>query len=748
MSNWIEHAAARPRADRPRRRRHRTPIRLAAAGAVVLAVAATASPAAAQDDAMQLISGSGDASNVGTDSGASADGSAYVFETAESSAPRFRPRFRGPRRSTRPRNVPGIGDTDGLNDIYRAQGGKITLLTGNNPAASGGADVYLDATSADDSRVIFETSENVPGTGDTDDLVDVYEAEGGRINLLSGSNPAGSGGKDVLFEDASADGRSVFFTTSENVPVIGDTDDLVDVYRATAGGFLDLMTNSNPAASGGKDARFDGLSDDGGKVFFQTSENVAATADTDGLVDVYRGNGPLTAFTLISSNNPAATGGKDAYFIGALQGGDVVYSVTEENVPNTGDTDDLVDGYVRIATPSFNAVARETGSNPAAAGGKDAFLERVGPDGTLVFTTTEDVPGTGDTDGLGDIYLIKGGQTSLLTGSNPASAGGATALFYDAGVTSDLSSVYFLTTEDIPNSGDNDGLDDFYRADANGIALVTGSNPAASGGKNVGVTSGPRHNVSADGKRFFFQSEEDIPGTGDTDGLPDVFRAQDGKITLLSGSNPAGSGGSGAGYTDAASDGSRVFFTTPERIPGTGDNDDGRDVYTFGPLPPTSGGTTGGDGTATTTGDGGATVTGGDGAQDASGSTTPTADHDPAVVSRLRVRPARLVAATSGASITRLTRKPGASVTYALSQDATIRFAVQRRGRRRAPLAGSFAHSGHAGTNAFRFTGRLRNRPLRPGRYTLVATATDGAGNTSKPVTARFTVVKKRQRST
>ena len=188
MSNWIEHAAARPRADRPRRRRHRTPIRLAAAGAVVLAVAATASPAAAQDDAMQLISGSGDASNVGTDSGASADGSAYVFETAESSAPRFRPRFRGPRRSTRPRNVPGIGDTDGLNDIYRAQGGKITLLTGNNPAASGGADVYLDATSADDSRVIFETSENVPGTGDTDDLVDVYEAEGGRINLLSGSN--------------------------------------------------------------------------------------------------------------------------------------------------------------------------------------------------------------------------------------------------------------------------------------------------------------------------------------------------------------------------------------------------------------------------------------------------------------------------------------------------------------------------------------------------------------------------------
>jgi hypothetical protein len=89
-----------------------------------------------------------------------------------------------------------------------------------------------------------------------------------------------------------------------------------------------------------------------------------------------------------------------------------------------------------------------------------------------------------------------------------------------------------------------------------------------------------------------------------------------------------------------------------------------------------------------------------------------------------------------------------ALVTYTLSEDATVRFAVRRRGARRARLAGSFTHSGHAGANAFRFTGRLRNRRLRPGRYTLVATATDRDGNTSKPVAARFTVVKKRVRST
>src|SRR4051794_26957340 len=588
---------------------------LAGAAVVVLALAASATPAVAGDpEGIHLVSGSGGASDVGTDAGASADGSAYVFDTTE--------------------NIPGTGDTDGLNDIYLAQGGRITLLSGSNPASSGGADVDLEDESADDGRVIFETPENVPGTGDTDNLTDVYEAEGGKISLLSGSNPAGAGGKDASYEDATADGSAVVFTTTENVPGSGDTDNLDDVYRVTTGGFLTLMSNSNPLGSDGRPASYAGLSDDGSKVFFETSENVPGTADSDGLVDVYRSDGEFTAKTLITSNYPAANGGKDAHFAGAVDGGDVVYFVTEENVPNTGDTDDLADVYARIASPGVNGTVLETGSNPAASGGKDAYFVQLAPDASLLFSTTEDVPGTGDTDGLADLYLIKGGQTSLLTGSTPASAGGAPVSYLPRGGTSDLSSVYFLTTQNMPDTGDQDGLADFYRVDASGIHLVSGNNPAGSGGKDVLTGGLGRRNVSRDGTSFIFQSEENIPGTGDTDGLGDVFRAQDGKTTLLSGSNPAGSGGSSALYTDASSDGSRVFFTTPEPIPDTGDNDDGRDVYEFGPLPPTSGGTTGGDGTATTTGEGGPAAAG-DGAQDASGSTTQSADRAPAVVSRL-----------------------------------------------------------------------------------------------------------------
>jgi hypothetical protein len=58
-------------------------------------------------------------------------------------------------------------------------------------------------------------------------------------------------------------------------------------------------------------------------------------------------------------------------------------------------------------------------------------------------------------------------------------------------------------------------------------------------------------------------------------------------------------------------------------------------------------------------------------------------------------------------------------------------------------LKGSFSRTGKAGLNNFRFTGRLRARKLRPGRYRLVMVATDPAGNRSKPKRTKFRVVRR-----
>ena len=109
-------------------------------------------------------------------------------------------------------------------------------------------------------------------------------------------------------------------------------------------------------------------------------------------------------------------------------------------------------------------------------------------------------------------------------------------------------------------------------------------------------------------------------------------------------------------------------------------------------------------------------------------------------------------------------RKPiGTRVTFRLSEAASVAFKVERarpgrrvarrcvrptrrnRKRRRCTRyvlqRGSFTVAGAAGETHFRFTGRLRGRKLRPGRYRLVAVATDGDGNRSAAKRAGFRVV-------
>jgi uncharacterized delta-60 repeat protein len=107
----------------------------------------------------------------------------------------------------------------------------------------------------------------------------------------------------------------------------------------------------------------------------------------------------------------------------------------------------------------------------------------------------------------------------------------------------------------------------------------------------------------------------------------------------------------------------------------------------------------------------------------------------------------------------------GATIRYGLSEAATTTFTVERattgrrvgrrcvrttrrnRSRRKCTryvrVRGSFTHQGTAGTNRFRFSGRLRNRKLAVARYRLVAVAADAAGNKSAAKRRNFRIVRR-----
>jgi hypothetical protein len=131
-------------------------------------------------------------------------------------------------------------------------------------------------------------------------------------------------------------------------------------------------------------------------------------------------------------------------------------------------------------------------------------------------------------------------------------------------------------------------------------------------------------------------------------------------------------------------------------------------------------------------------------------------------LARLRVSPSSFRALRTGPSL--LSQSRGARIRFRLSETATTTFRVQRartgrriRGRCRAAtrrnkllsrrrctryvrVRGSFKHTDGAGPVSLRFTGRVGGKRLRPGRYRLVARATDLAGNKSAAKTKRFRI--------
>ncbi len=112
-------------------------------------------------------------------------------------------------------------------------------------------------------------------------------------------------------------------------------------------------------------------------------------------------------------------------------------------------------------------------------------------------------------------------------------------------------------------------------------------------------------------------------------------------------------------------------------------------------------------------------------------------------ITKLKVHPPKFRAAHSGGSIARLA-PIGATVSYALSTDATVKFRVQRRkrghhGTRYVKVRGTFTLAGAKGLNKFRFLGRLGDRKLRKGTYRLAGTPS-AAGKTGKARRALFRI--------
>ena len=103
----------------------------------------------------------------------------------------------------------------------------------------------------------------------------------------------------------------------------------------------------------------------------------------------------------------------------------------------------------------------------------------------------------------------------------------------------------------------------------------------------------------------------------------------------------------------------------------------------------------------------------------------------------LKLTPSAFHAARRGPALA--ARRAGTTLSYTLATPARVTITVRRGGR---TVKGSIKTAGKPGPNKQRFMGRVAKRTLRPGKYTLVVTASPVDGGAGQTSTAPFKIVR------
>jgi hypothetical protein len=421
----------------------------------------------------------GNGANDATFAGASSDGSRVFFTTAEKLVTTGTP-----------------ADTDSSGDVYERSGSTTTLISVGPNGGNGANPAFFTHASSDGSRVLFTTAEQLVTTGtpkDTDSQLDIYQRAAGATTLISTGPNGGNGGNEAFFRGASADGSRVFFTTDESLTTT-DGDTSVDVYQRAAGATTLISTGPN-GGNGANNVSFDGASEDGSRVFFETTEKLVTAADTDSSLDVYQRQGHVV--TLISTGPDGGNGANGASFRGASADGSRVFFLTDERLVTAADRDSSFDVYQRSGTATTLISTGPSGGN----GANDASFGGASADGSRVFFETfEKLVTPADADGDNDVYQRSGSITTLVSIAGDTDSDGVL----------DPSDNCALVSNVTQADADGDGQGDACDADDDNDGIADGSD-------NCALVANPG------------QEDTDIDGQGDAcdgdtdgDGVADV----------------------------------------------------------------------------------------------------------------------------------------------------------------------------------------------------------------------------------
>ena len=506
--------------------------------------------------------------------GNSADGKTAVFSTTEQMVP---------------------GDTDQELDIYvrafdTGLGEYLTREASIGPRGGNDASaVTYDGMSSDGTEVFFSTKEPMVA-GDTDKAEDVYvrDLTLNRTVLVSQGSAAcagqgcGNGAFDVSFlpGGVAAEGGVVFFGTKERLEA-ADQDEAFDIYaRDLAAETTELVSVADPGcgacASEGLDSQFRGTDESGDRAFFTTDERLA-TADADGgEEDIYARDlegGSTELVSVAGTCPPGLPVGEscEPSYGGASADGSHVFFESRERISGA-DTDSSQDLYDWAGGSPSLASTGPTGGN----GAPNAIFAGSSPDGAVVYFETSEQMTSEDTDSSQDVYSRSAGATELVSIGEEGRGDLAFPASFELSVHPGSPVAFFTTSEQL-TAEDDDAAQDVYRREG-GVTTLVSDGPQA--GDDLAATFAT---ASEDGSKTFFSTAEQIV-SADQDSSPDVYMREGDETTLVTGGQVGGNGAFAAGLRGIAADGSRVFYTSQERLAVDDDFSGEQDVYAWTPT--------------------------------------------------------------------------------------------------------------------------------------------------------------------
>ena len=621
------------------------------------------------------------------------------------------------------------GDLDGF--VKNVSANQIQLVSRADGAAgpSGDGPTHRLAVSGDGGKVAFA---QLGVTADADPRrTGVFLRDTGAGRTLSVARPDGDApfrnqGGRTSGAAMSADGRYVAFLSE--APALGLPDGVLEgiFVRDRVTGDVVLASRDDLDTPFRTALERPSISADGRRVAF----TAARPADDQPEVHV---RDLETGRTFLASrpdgNGVAQANNGSADPVLDADGSRVAFSSNASNL-NADDTDSFDDVFVRdLDSDRTILVSRADGL----AGAKsNSYSDRpdLNADGTRVTFITEATNlGDGDTDTVLDVHLrdIDAGTTRLVSAApgGPKINEGADSASIDASGTR----IAFAARATNLLGATSPYTKVFVRdLAADTLVLASRADGADGAIADQGATTAL---ISPDGGYVAFESTATnlVPGLA-VDVQQQAYRRDLAAATTQLVSRRSGPDGAISAQRVRARDisdrGGCVTFTTRDGLVGQPANDYTQayvralraDCAAADPQP--------GDGGTAAVDDGGSSQSGPDVARD-----TLAPVLSDARLARRRFRVARAATALAAAA------KRGTTLRFRSSEAGTLSVVVRRGSRR----VGKLSRRIRAGRGRVALSGRLGRRALRPGRYRLVLTARDEAGNRSRAIGLRFRIL-------